>query len=253
MSYNQDSVYKYGRGQTQAAHTNSITVVARPFIPTSHIRQTDRQRSSGFSNMSGDGGNPKVEYTPEQIREFRERKLRTEKAGLLADFFGVARDVDQEEWGEQERNMKACGAESSNKHETLKRQNSGNIRYKSAQILDPATGQVIEVTVIEDSACQSNFISPEVARLCNLDLHPTPSIEHTTLKGSFISDLWTQITWIGKNCIKGSDWFYVAPTEAPIDLLVGTRFLRDHPDVFNDSVLPIPALLNVQKRIKASW
>jgi hypothetical protein len=70
--------------------------------------------------------------------------------------------------------------------------------------------------------------------------------------GNFTSCQWVEVTWLGNGGNNGSDWFYIAPEDAPIDVLVGTQFLRDHQDVFKNRALLEPALLNVQTKIKAS-
>jgi hypothetical protein len=225
--------------------------------------------------MSGSYENDNARWTQEQIRDYKERRLRTKKADALADFFGISRDVDQEEWEEQQTNLQNYGAGPSKSHETsvrliLKfepfanvgtntcqidqsRQNSGDVHFKSAQVHNPTTNEVTEVTVIEDSACQLNFISREVAELCHLTIYPTARVENATLMGSFHSDQWTEVSWLGKNGNNGFDQFYIAPDGAPIQLLVGTRFMSDNPDVFMSQTLAKPAFLNVQKKIKASF
>lgn len=92
-----------------------------------------------------------------------------------------------------------------------------------------------------------------MAELCHLIVYPTQKIENATLMGCFISDQWTEVNWVGTNGNTGSDWFYIAPEDAPIQLLVGTRFLRDHPNVFVSQALAKPAFLSVQKKLKASF
>jgi hypothetical protein len=106
--------------------------------------------------------------------------------------------------------------------------------------------------VIEDTACRVNFIAPKVVRLCGLTAYETPPIEHATMTGSFVSKQWTEVTWLGKNRRKGSAWFYIAPEGAPFEVLVGTQFAKDNPNVFENRALLEPALVNVQMRLKAS-
>lgn len=74
---------------------------------------------------------------------------------------------------------------------------SGDIQYEAAPIHNPTNAKVENVSVIEDSACRVNFISPRIARLCNLTLYPTTTIEHATSMGSFASDQRTEATWLG--------------------------------------------------------
>jgi hypothetical protein len=73
------------------------------------------------------------------------------------------------------------------------------------------------------------------------------------MAGSFISNQAAELTWLGKNDKYGTNWFYIAPENAPMELqmLVGIQFLNDHPDAFNSRGLLEPALLNVQTKIKA--
>jgi hypothetical protein len=108
------------------------------------------------------------------------------------------------------------------------------------------------VEVIEDTACRVNFISPKMARLCGLASYPASPIQNATLMGNFISHQWTEVTWSGKNYKNNNSMFYIAPEDAPIDLLVGTEFLRDYPDAFANRPRIEPALLNVQTKMKAS-
>ena len=108
------------------------------------------------------------------------------------------------------------------------------------------------VSVIEDTACRVNFISPKMARLCSLTSWETESINHTTLMGNFTTRLWAEVNWSGKIHKNQRTWFYIAPENAPIDLLVGTEFLRLYPDAFANRPSIEPALLNVQTKMKAS-
>jgi hypothetical protein len=108
-----------------------------------------------------------------------------------------------------------------------------------------------KVSVIEDSGCQVNFISRPLIRTCNLKPDYISPRYFATLMGTFTSDQWCDVTWLGKSGNKGCDMFYIAPEGAPIEVLVGTQFSRDHPDVF-DRMLPEPAFLNVQGKMKAS-
>ncbi|KAE8448983.1 hypothetical protein EG329_008571 [Mollisiaceae sp. DMI_Dod_QoI] len=230
MSYNQVAIYKYGN-QAQAVPVNSSVDVARQFVPKSRTLQNYKSMSSGPSRMPGNCENNGMQWSQERKREFANWRLQGERARVLADVFGgVPRDAEQEEYQEDLKNLAARGSESQNSYGTSRRQNSGDIQYKLAHIHNPTNGQVKEVTVVEDSACRVNFVSPAVARLCNLTIYSTSEIEHATLMGSFTSDQWTEVNWVGKSGITGSNYFYLAPEGAPIDVLVGTEFLRDHPD-----------------------
>jgi hypothetical protein len=106
--------------------------------------------------------------------------------------------------------------------------------------------------VIEDTACGINFISPRVATQCNLTLFSTEPIHNQTLMGNFTSNQWTEVSWIGSSSNNGRDWFYIAPEGAPIDVLVGASFMKDHPNAFKDRAQLEPAFLNVQKKVKVS-
>lgn len=58
--------------------------------------------------------------------------------------------------------------------------------------------------------------------------------------------------WIGKNNKPGTNWFYIAPHDAPVDLVVGTYFLEKNPDAFMDSVVNTePSLFAVQTSVTA--
>ena len=129
---------------------------------------------------------------------------------------------------------------------------TGDIEYKSANIHNPKDGQLLEVTVIEDSACRVNFISPNVAKRCNLDITSTPPIESQTWMGKFTSNQGAFVTWFGKDDKPGIDWFYIAPETAPpeIQVVVGTQFTKDHPNAFKDRKLLPPALLTVAAKMK---
>jgi hypothetical protein len=106
--------------------------------------------------------------------------------------------------------------------------------------------------VIEDSACRVNFISPNVAKRCNLAIKPTPPIENQTWIGTFTSNQGAFVDWVGKSDRPGSDWFYIAPEGAPshIQMVVGTQFMNDHPDAFKNRKLLPPALLTVAAKMK---
>jgi len=204
--------------------------------------------------MSDDYGDNDGGFTQEEIDEFDERARQRQRVLVLADVIsGVARDARQERY-EKFKDMQSRRSDSTNSQQNFTRgdfaRNSGNIQYKSAQIHDPTTGQVKEVTVIEDSACRVNFISPGLARVCNLTAYSSPPITHATMTTQFTSSQRTEVTWLGKNNKNGSDWFYIAPENAPIEVLVGTEFMRDHPGVFESRALLEPALLNVQVKMK---
>ena len=119
-----------------------------------------------------------------------------------------------------------------------------------AQVFDATNGGAKAVSVIEDSATGVNFIHPWVVQQCNLNPQRTARIVHKVISGNtFPSDEWVEVAWIGKHGRTGVDMFYVAPDGAPIDLLVGSRFLGDNKDVFFD-VRPVEAaLLNVQLKV----
>ncbi|KUJ08803.1 uncharacterized protein LY89DRAFT_724806 [Mollisia scopiformis] len=251
MSCDQVTIYKYG-GRAQPAEGNNSIVVARHFFPKSRSLQRYRSMSSEPS-MSGTFNNSNPQWTQEQIREFKRRKLEEKRALVLANILGgVARDPEQEEYEEYLQNCQARGAVPTSSYGTSECQDSGDIQYKSAQILDPTRGRGEEVTVIEDSACRVNFISPRIARLCNITHYPTPPIEHGTMTGRFVADRWAEVTWLGNNGNSGSDWFYIAPEEAPLELeiLVGTQFMKDHPNVFPSRKLLAPSMLTVQTKLR---
>lgn len=88
-----------------------------------------------------------------------------------------------------------------------------------------------------------------MAKLCNLAVFSTSPIDNQTLMGNFTSNQWTKVGWIGSGGSCGHDWFYIAPEVAPIEVLVGTRFMSDHPNAFAQLA---PAFLNVQKQVKVS-
>lgn len=252
MSYNQITIYKYG-GQAQAAQANNSMIVRRQFPPHSRTLQIYGPMSSGGSASAGYYENMDAEFTREQIREFRRRRLEKERGIVLADILGgVARDPEQEEYEEYLRNCQARGAEASSSQESSSNQVPSDISYKSAQIHNPTNADVEEVTVIEDSGCRVNFVHPRIARLCKLTICSVPPIQHVTMTGSFISDQATELTWLGKKGKYGTDWFYIAPDNAPMELqmLVGTQFLNDNPDAFDSRGLLEPALLTVQSKIK---
>ena len=129
---------------------------------------------------------------------------------------------------------------------------TGDIEYKSANIHNSKDGGLEEVTVIEDSACRVSFISPIVAKRCNLAIQSTPPIKNQTWIGTFTSNQGAMVTWVGKSGTPGSDWFYIAPEAAPSDIqmVVGTQFINDHPDAFKDRKLLPPALLTVGAKMK---
>ncbi|CZR58573.1 uncharacterized protein PAC_08465 [Phialocephala subalpina] len=251
MSYNQVAIYKYG-GHAQAAQANDSMIVRRQYPPHSRTLQLYRPMSSGPSTSPGNYENMNAQFTREQIREFRRRRLEKERTLALADILGgIARDPEQEEYEEYLRNYQAQGAERSSTQEAPV---PSDVQYKSAQIHNPTNGHVEEVTVIEDSGCRVNFVHPRIARLCNLTICSVPPIQHSTLTGIFTSDQAAEVTWLGQNGNYGTDWFYIAPENAPIELqvLVGTQFLNGHQDTFQNRALLEPALLNVQTKLKAS-
>jgi hypothetical protein len=128
----------------------------------------------------------------------------------------------------------------------------GDIEYKSANIHNSKDGNLEEVTVIEDSACRVNFITPRIAKRCNLAITSTPPITNQTWMGEFTSSKGALVTWVGKSGKPAVTWFYIAPDAAPSDIqmVVGTQFKNDHPDAFKDRKLLPPALLTVAAKMK---
>ena len=105
---------------------------------------------------------------------------------------------------------------------------------------------------IKDSGTRVNFIHPQLATRCHLKPHPTATVEHKVLTGAtFKSSQWVEVDWYGKDYKCWTAMFYIAPENAPIELLVGEDFLEDHLGLeFMDSKPePKPALLNVQTKI----
>lgn len=111
-----------------------------------------------------------------------------------------------------------------------------------------------EVKVVQDSGTGINFISPGLARACNLTAFQTADKTLTLITGQvFVSNSCVEVKWQGRDNKEGTHWFYLAPERAPIHLLVGADFLRDYPDVFRTDETPMdPMFLNVQTRITVS-
>ncbi|KAI1844383.1 hypothetical protein JX265_010186 [Neoarthrinium moseri] len=203
-------------------------------------------------------------FTPEQNREFKRRHLDRRRAYAIADLLsGIPQDVDQEEWEEWhaqaiQENVRDIGKgdaficpagqiEECRGQEVLVR---GESHLKWAQIHNPTNSLVFDAQVIEDSGTGVNFIHPALAQACGLRIYPTAPTVHKVITGQqFRSDKWAQVEWMGKPGRLGTDWFYLAPEEAPIQLLVGRRFLKENKGVFlNEKPEVDPVLLNVQTK-----
>jgi hypothetical protein len=128
------------------------------------------------------------------------------------------------------------------------------IDYKWAQIFNPSNSLVTDARVIEDTGTQVNFISPALAKACDLRIDPTQVTVHKVITGQqFKADKWVQVEFIGKGGKIHSESFYLAPPAAPIELLVGKQFLNRNPDAFWDGKPTASAsLLNVQAKITVS-
>ncbi|EPE26348.1 hypothetical protein GLAREA_02260 [Glarea lozoyensis ATCC 20868] len=205
--------------------------------------------------------NNNPQWRPDQTREWvaaRQDRERFVAHGYTVS--GIPKDPEHEQWMKQQELEKQ--QEWKKRQEWLRNQEGaatsqsapdyGRGQPKSAQILDPTENKTISVTVIEDTGCGISFISPEVARLCHLTEFSTTAIESRTLMGNFVSNLWADVNWMGSDNNHGRDWFYIAPDNAPIEVLVGTKFMDAHPHVFKDRAQLEPGFLNVQSEIKAA-
>ncbi|KAH6710952.1 hypothetical protein BKA61DRAFT_612750 [Leptodontidium sp. MPI-SDFR-AT-0119] len=249
MSHNQIVIYKYG---CQAQPSYSQVAVAQSVNPTSSTAQYYSRSASGPSRMSGQSPSHDVE----REKLWEQDRLDRELMKKFGSVFGVYRDPEHKRWEEEQDRLHSSGGQSSSAPESSYQNssNSGDLQYKLARILDPTRGETEEVTVLEDSCCQVNFVHPRVAKACNLNLYPAPPIKHAMMKGTFESNRGTEIRWIGQDGRNGSAWFYLAPEDAPrqLELLVGTHFMSKNPDAFGLEALPGPTLLNVQTPMNAS-
>jgi hypothetical protein len=121
------------------------------------------------------------------------------------------------------------------------------------QIFDPIKCLEMDVRVIEDTGTGVNFISPAIARDCNLKIRRTKPIIHEGITGErFTATELVEATWFGRDKIQDTGIFYLAPKATPIELLVGNDFLTKYPDVFMSSKPINPAMLNVPKKMTVS-
>ncbi|CZT46430.1 uncharacterized protein RSE6_06856 [Rhynchosporium secalis] len=181
---------------------------------------------------------------PEQYpneRQYAQDALNREMMWTVAGVFGVSREPEQD----------MCGKENRSLHANLRIKHRGPRGAIVAHVFDRKHGKTKEVTVMEDSCCQTNFVHPRVVQNCHLRVEVVAPVTHATLKGSFESNQRVEINWYGQKD-KGNSWFYVAPVDAPIqlELLVGMAFQYEYPSVFGLPALPGPALLNVQTKVK---
>ncbi|KAM0819387.1 hypothetical protein AB5N19_05202 [Seiridium cardinale] len=207
----------------------------------------------------------KRSFSPEQSREYKNRRLNKKRARAFLDILvDIPQDVDQEEWEKSQQSViesrgencdqggcpyeswiytSTSGGQKIAVHEQLSHQ-------AWAQIHSPSTSLVYDVQVIEDSGTGVNFIHPSWVENCDLQVYPTAPTVHRVMTGhQFRSDKWVQVDWLGKPGRVGSDWFYVAPEEAPIDLLVGRRFLKENQNAFPpEKLTPDSVLLNVESK-----
>lgn len=132
-------------------------------------------------------------------------------------------------------------------------QGSDEVTCKWSWVKTSATRDFELVEVIEDSASTSNFISPSLVGRLGLLLKPVlgQAPSHRTMTGQkFVSREYVDVPWVGREA-EGTDRFYIAPPDAPIQMLVGRGFLYQHPGVFMDEQPSMnDALLTVQTKIK---
>lgn len=107
-----------------------------------------------------------------------------------------------------------------------------------------------DVRVCEDTGSIVNFISPSIVDACNLKRYEAESIAFEGVAGlAFTVNEFVKPRWLGHGLIQGIDIFYIAPKATPIELLVGTGFLRDRGNVFMSEKPTKPAYLNVLKKM----
>lgn len=129
---------------------------------------------------------------------------------------------------------------------------TGGVKYKWSWVQATGTSANVElVKVIEDSGSANNFISVDQIKKLGLQRRPMSPVVHHTLDGQrFVSRECVDVSWIGRETC-GTDRFYIAPPGAPIDMLVGTNFINQHPRVFMEEMpKSLDTLLTVQTKIK---
>lgn len=122
-------------------------------------------------------------------------------------------------------------------HGVSKLQDSGPVSFKYFWVR--TTGRDVKGTrVVVDSGSSENLIS--ASEVCRLGLQTKPifhpGISINTLPGQlFVSNEYVDVSWIslGRE-IYGTDRFYMVPLEAPVQMVVGSGFISEHPGVFMD-------------------
>ncbi|ORY62309.1 uncharacterized protein BCR38DRAFT_517693 [Pseudomassariella vexata] len=209
-------------------------------------------------------------FTSEQNRIYKKRMLNRRRAKALADLLSdIPQDVDQEDWEEMQAavyqniplkignevsqytdadNYLYHGLLTSSSQEVFAHNPTDNQKW--TRIHNPTNSLVHYAQVIEDSGSGVNFIHPSLAKRCDLHVYPTAITTYQVITGhQFMSDKWVQVELLGKPGMICTDWFYLSPEDAPIELLVGRRFMRENEKFFlNQKPQSDPVLLNVQSK-----
>ncbi|KAH8891450.1 hypothetical protein GQ53DRAFT_806447 [Thozetella sp. PMI_491] len=106
--------------------------------------------------------------------------------------------------------------------------------------------------VIEDTASTDNFISAAMIDQLGLERKPAELVGQTTMTGQiFAVHEYVEVSWRSRGS-QGVVRCYVVPHGAPIQMLVGAKFIRQYPDVFMDEEPQgKDALLTLQTRLKS--
>jgi len=122
-----------------------------------------------------------------------------------------------------------------------------------AKVHNVRTGRFEVVTVMVDSGCRENFMSPNVAQRCNLTIEPTQPIEMLSWSGEFTADGKASVSWVGKDGKRRDTSFYISPESGPTDVMAfGARFAKKYPDAFEERRALPPALLTVAEKARVS-
>lgn len=228
------------------------------------------------------------QYTPEEIQALREADLneqrvqalgvafvdvprktscgdnytrpRVEKLGYA--FTQVPMNIKHEDWismSKEDQEVYKAKIEPDTTPLTRKMQaisslDVESLRPKWSWVRSPNGGDWLALEVIEDSGSVTDFISRSQIECLNLETRRGDPILLCTITGQrFTVVEYVNIIWSGKDLKEREGRFWVAPSEAPIQMLVGRSFTTDYPEILMEErpkSKPQGMLLTMQVKMK---
>ncbi|ROV95997.1 hypothetical protein VMCG_07983 [Cytospora schulzeri] len=157
-------------------------------------------------------------------------KRRVEKLGHA--FTHVPMNINHQDWVSMSKDEQEAYRA---KMQAIANEDIDGLRTKWSWLRSPNGGDWLAVEVIEDSGSTTDFISRSQIKHLKLEAEIDDPILLRTITGQiFTVNEYVEVLWSGKDLKERRGRFWVAPTETPIQMLVGRNFTKEYPEVLMD-------------------